>query len=221
MAKPPPGYPRPTSEPCGRTWKTSLFVTGKLPGTKGFGADITHTVAPVVPDLRAGKPRLGWGGTYEEQRRDGMFSRLEAILAQLDASDALLSPEETASIQWLLDRAVSELDAVTAIHKLTDPMGRGKRRQKIYRRYIDAAWHIRCAEYSMWLLLLYRQALAAWYKEFWADLPDGVVSKPESAWLPGKVVQSLGRAAEPDGYNLPSPPPPTPHGAALPQAPTQ
>lgn len=279
MAKPPGGYKGPNGYPCGKGWKHALLVTGELPGTNGFGKNLTRTIAPTVPDLLDGKDKIGWGTEYEEMRRDQMLDRIETLVDQLKLATTILSPKEIKSIEWLIDQALSELDAAHDVHlqwderktgsfplwqgdKLADfaaangdwctdpenvlsPPGpqygaevpakggegtvvcptrtelkrRPKDRKVIFDRFVDAAHNIRCAEFGLWRLSLYRQALKNWYDSSWGDIADDIVAKPSKPWIPGKIIAKPG----PGGpiltsEQIPDPPPPIPPDAKLPPA---
>lgn len=102
----------------------------------------------------------------------------------------------------------------------TELKRRPKDRRAIADHFVDAAHHLRCAEYGLWRLRLYRQALADWYNTFWAQAPDDLVARPKQPWQPGKVIAQP-KPGKPGLLGLPpivDPPPPNPPGEVLPPA---
>ena len=276
MSKPPSGYPGPEGYPCGKSWKKSLIVTGKIPG-KHFGQHLAHTLPPVASNLDSGKHKLGWGGEYEDARREQLFDRLEDVVEQLKIAQTWLTDKEIVSIEWLTYHAAAELDAAKGIHeqwkmrkkgafplsypdKMSDffpaenpqdcaggdlgpnygaeveGVGRSgtvkcptrselkqrpKDRASIANRFIDAAHHIRCAEYGLWRLSLYRQAVDAWHKTPAGSAPGDLTTIPKEHYIPGDltlpppgpgpgglIVGPKGPPPPPDPADMKLPPPP-------------
>lgn len=56
---------------------------------------------------------------------------------------------------------------------------RKKDREKIRQRFIDAAHHIRCAEFGVWRLQLYRRALEQWEASYASGTPGGYTTGPQ------------------------------------------
>ncbi len=283
MAKPPSGYKGPLGYPCGKSWAEPLIVTGELPG-KNFGKHLTHTLSPVVTGLGDKEGEIGWGGTYEDTRKSQLFDRLEDVLSQLRIAGLRMTQAEKDSVEWLINRAAEELDAVRDIHvswnfrvdgtyplsygdsikdfpaakhwqdcanpdNILTPPGphygfevpaegggtvrcpsrttlnlRPVARKMILQHFIDAAMHIRCAEFGIWRITLYRQAREEWLKTARGGAPGGLRTPPREGR--GGAGGFAAPTYEPptggdDDWRIPpDAPPETPVDVKLPPPPT-
>lgn len=112
MARPPSPYPA----NCGSQWQQRELVRGTLPGTKGFGHDFSQLLDPLVSDLLGGAGRLGWGGSYERDRMADLRAQIEGVLETLRLDEPILGPKKVRSIEYLLQGAAAQLDAVGVLH---------------------------------------------------------------------------------------------------------
>lgn len=78
-------------------------------------------------------------------------------------------------------------------------------RDEIVRRFVDAAHAIRCAEFGMWRVVLYRRALGEWRRTPQGGGPGGLAPTPPSTPRPPAAGGGTFTARPPG-----PPPPPTP-----------
>lgn len=92
-------------------------------------------------------------------------------------------------------------------------------RDEIVKRCIDTAHAIRCAEFGLWRVVLYRRALAEWRRTPQGGGPDGLAPTPPKPKKP-PTVGGMGFTALPPG---PPPPPtqPQPPNPTLPDFPPE
>ena len=107
---------------CGGTWWHDLTVTGRLPGTGGYGSDLLQTLDAVarVPDERLPAADYGSGQTAEVELRAKAAAGIDRVRQSMFLNENWLTSKDEAGINWLLDRAAAELDFIDRTHEKWD-----------------------------------------------------------------------------------------------------
>jgi hypothetical protein len=181
-------------------------------------------IRETLDDLVTFKAQLG------EENREAIEGLLSMAVGNLDHVEALHS--KWAAARWPLSRAhyaeecTREVDMGKVLGggfdrcpTYSQHLERDADRDEIVRRYVDSAHAIRCAEYGMWRVVLYRRALEQWQRTPQGGGPSGLAPTPPKPKTP-PVGGGLSFEAQPPG---PPPPPtqPQPEQPGLPDFPPE
>ena len=163
-----------------------------------------------------------------DENQDAVEGLLRMAVENLDYVDALHKKWEDARwplsrVHYNADHCKTELDMGKVFGGGFDRcptydthLERDADRDEIVKRYVDSAHAIRCAEWGMWRVVLYRRAREAWKNTPRGSSPTDLAPTPPSS--PKPPVFATGFVAKPGV--LPPPTQPTPPGA-LPEFPPE
>lgn len=167
MALVPKSYPaEPGATRCGDTYKTTVNVTGAIPGTDYTGG-FTKNIGP-VPFLgaTANVPLFTSRQDFNKQlrRERGVQDRIKDLEHIFFIEDHRFNKQERTAVKWLIDMTWALLDEAYIVANKIKSSG-DTHSKKAQTLVIEALKHLRCAEYWTWRVILHGQALETYESE--------------------------------------------------------
>lgn len=187
--------------------------------------ELEERIRNTLDDLVKFRDALG------EENRDAVEGLLRMAVDNLDYIEAI--HKKWTDARWPMSRGHYNDDHCTREVDMGKVFGggfdrcptydthieRNDDRDEIARRFVDACHAIRCAEFGMWRVVLYRRALKRWKKTPQGGGPGGLAPKPPAT--PRPPMAGGGTFATRPPGPLPPPTPPAPPNPLLPDFPPE